>query len=193
MMGTPYIFVDLEQGTEEWLEWRRHGIGASEAPTLLGENSWKTPDQLFEERCGSHKARPTTKSMALGSALEPEARRAFEIEVGEAMSPVCVQSVEFDWMRASLDGMGWDGLRVVEIKCGSRVYQEAACLRRVPGHYVGQLQHILAVTGLPEIDFWSYWPDQRPVHLRVPRDDAYIKRLIAAERAFWTRIADRRG
>lgn len=188
-----YVFVDLEQGSEEWLEWRRHGIGASDAPTIMGENPWKTAEEALELRLGVEKRLPATKSMALGTALEPEARRAFEIEIGEAMTPVCVQSVEFDWMRASLDGMAWDESRIVEIKCGARVYQEMVMYRRVPRQYVAQLQHIMAVTGLPEIDFWSYWPNRRPVHIRVARDGPYIRRLIAVEKAFWAQIMDRKG
>ncbi len=189
----PYILVDLEQGSEAWHEWRRHGIGASEAPTIMSENPWKTADELLEMRRGLQKRKPATKSMALGSALEPEARRAFEIEIGEAMSPICVQSVKFEWMRASLDGMAWDESRVVEIKCGARVYQETAMFRRVPRQYFAQLQHILAVTGLGEIDFWSFWPECCPVHLRVPRNEQYIRRLIAIEELFWGKIVQEKS
>lgn len=193
MTPAPYTFVDLEQGSEAWLDWRRHGIGASDAPTILGENPWNSAEQFLEARRGVRKHAPASKSMAMGTALEPEARRAFELFVGEAMSPVCVQSVEFAWMRASLDGMAWDESRVVEIKCGAGVYRETALFRRVPRQYVGQLQHILAVTGLPEIDFWCYWPEQPPVHLRVVRDEMYIRRLRAAEEIFWNRVNEPRG
>jgi putative phage-type endonuclease len=191
MDRSPYVVVDLEQGSDAWHEWRRQGIGASEAPTILGENPWRTAEQFFEVRCGLLKRKPATKSMALGTALEPQARRAFEIAVGEAFVPICVESVKFPWMHASLDGMSWDDKRVVEIKCGSRIYRESAMFRRVPRQCVGQLQHILAVTGLPEIDFWSYWPKCKPVHLRVARDEAYIRRLIETEQSIWTRIREK--
>ena len=30
--------------------------------------------------------------------------------------------------------------------------------RSAPDYYYGQLQHILAVTGLDSLDFWCYWP-----------------------------------
>jgi len=32
--------VDLEQGTPQWLAWRRAGIGASEAPVIMGLSPW---------------------------------------------------------------------------------------------------------------------------------------------------------
>src|SRR5581483_972237 len=36
-----YTIVDLRQGTQEWLGWRNQGIGASDAPIIMGENPWK--------------------------------------------------------------------------------------------------------------------------------------------------------
>jgi hypothetical protein len=49
----------------------------------------------------------------------------------------------------------------------------------------------MAVTGLAEMDFWAYWPNQKPVHLRVARDELYIQRLIATEREIWIQIEER--
>ena len=67
-------------------------------------------------------------------------------------------------------------------------------LGKVPGYYRGQLQHILAVTGLPAIDFWCYWPATGgPVLITERRDDAYIARLIEAEARFWQLVLAARG
>jgi len=33
----PYIEIDLAQGSSEWLAWRNQGIGASDAPKIIGE------------------------------------------------------------------------------------------------------------------------------------------------------------
>ena len=189
MNAKPYRIIDLDQGSDEWHAWRRQGIGASEAPTLMGENPWSSPDRWFESRSGAVKRQAPSKSMALGTSLEPEARRAYEIFIGEAMSPLCVERIDIPWLHASLDGMGWDEARAVEIKCGARVYRETAMFRRVPKHYRAQLQHIMAVTGLPEMDFWAYWPNQRPVHLHVVRDERYIERLVETEQAAWERLS----
>jgi hypothetical protein len=51
--------------------------------------------------------------------------------------------------------------------------------RRVPRYYVGQLQHILAVTGLRDIDFWCYLPGLQEVHLRQLREE---------EEMFWEEV-----
>ncbi len=121
------------------------------------------------------------------------ARRAYAQHIDDVVAPVCVQNIERPWLRASLDGMTWDGSRIVEIKCGRHVYRETAMFRSVPRQYVGQVQHIMAVTGVAQIDFWCYWPGCVPVLITGERDALYIRRLIAAEELIWARLNDARG
>lgn len=192
-MSVPYFFVDLEQGSSEWHAWRRLGIGASEAPALLSESPWKTRAELLSEKCAPSRPPRTSPAMAFGTATEPEARAAYERSLGLAVLPVCVQSTERDWLRASLDGLSADGQRVVEIKCGRSAHAYTTRRGRPPRYYMGQLQHILAVTGLDAIDFWCYLPGEPSVHLRVGRDEAYINRLLAEEQSFWSEVLENRA
>ncbi len=190
---TAYTIVDLEQGTDAWLQWRSQGIGASDAPAIMGENPWKSPARLLQEKCGETRNFSPNAAMTRGMELEPEARKCYEHQVGVPVAPACLQSARFDWLRASVDGLAVDGSAVVEIKCGESVYSKSAASRQVPGYYFGQLQHILAVTNLQAIDFWCYLPDRPTVHLCVARDDAYIKRLLDIEQAFWQQITAQRA
>ena len=183
----PYLVMDIEQGTEEWHEWRHQGIGASDAPTVMGENRWKSRQQLLYEK-RKRIREPTNEAMRRGAALEPEARSRYQQVTGTTVRPACLQSTEFDWLRASVDGISNDGSSVVEIKCGVKAYERTASSRQVPIYYVGQLQHILAVTGLSEISFWCYLPRRSPVHLLVKRDKLYIDRLLRIEEQFWKEL-----
>ena len=188
----PYSVISLDQGTEAWHHWRSQGLGASDAPTIMGENPWKSRDELLHEKV--HDVRtPTNAAMARGTALEPEARRSYEMRTGRTVRPVCLQSTTHEWLLASIDGLADDHSSVVEIKCGESVYRRSSTSKRVPDYYVGQLQHILAVTGLREIDFWCYLPDLPAVHLRVARDERYIQRLLVEEEKFWAEIRRGRG
>ncbi len=45
-----YLLLDLTQRSDEWLKWRDNGIGASDAPTIMGETRWKPPDSLLREK-----------------------------------------------------------------------------------------------------------------------------------------------
>ena len=187
-----YTFIEYEQGTTTWLKWRSQGIGASDAPTIMGENPWKSAAKLLEEKCGDRNT-DSNEAMARGSALEPLARSLFESKIGMQMAPACLQSISPDWLRASVDGISTDATRVVEIKCGESVYRKTSQSRKVPNYYFGQLQHILAITNLESIDFWCYLPNRPEIHLVVPRDEKYIGRLLEAERSFWAQIVERRS
>jgi len=188
-----YICVDFEQGTAEWLEWRDSGIGGSDAPTIMGENPWKDASLLLSEKLGDVEPFSGNAATRRGTQLEPEARELYEQIKNISVEPICLQSTKYPWMLASLDGMSSDRSTVVEIKCGEGVYQKTASTRKVPQYYMGQLQHILAVTGLPSIDFFCYLPSRDPICLTVERDDAYISRLIVAEEAFWRQVLEGRA
>ena len=186
-----YTIVNLQQGDKEWLEWRSQGIGASDAPTIMGENPWRSATTLLQEKCGGKTYSPNA-AMARGTALEPEARKRYEAQVGIHVVPACLQSVKYEWLRASVDGLAINGSAVVEIKCGESVYRKTSASRAVPDYYYGQLQHILAITNLQSIDFYCYLPDRPEVHLRIARDDSYIKRLLDTEYLFWQKIIKNR-
>ena len=191
-MNNAYDVIDLQQGTAEWHEWRSHGIGGSDAPAIMGENPWKNATQLLLEKLGTGHKTVTNAAMARGTALEPEARKQYETVRNIRVAPACLQSTAHEWLRASVDGLAADGSVVVEIKCGESTYRKTAGSRQVPDYYVGQLQHILAVTGLPHIDFFCWLPKLPEIHLRIERDDRYIARLVVAEQAFWRLIRQKR-
>jgi len=185
--------VAFDQGTAAWHDWRKQGIGASDAPTIMGENPFSTLGGLLEQKLAAVRTNFETPSMALGVKLEPEARHAYCLHVGADVEPACVQSTQHTWMRASLDGLSADGERVVEIKCGRAAYWRTAKTQRPPSYYMGQLQHILAVTGLPTIDFVCHFPMKTPIFLTVERDEVYIEKLIRAEEKFWSLVLELRA
>jgi len=180
--------VTLEQGTEAWREWRHKGIGASDASTIMGENRFKSAGELLKEKRGPALDFGQNAAMARGTELEPEARRRYIAKTGRDVRPACLQSARYDWLRASLDGLAINYDAVVEIKCGQSAYRTAAQTRAVPVYYYGQMQHILAVTGLESLDFFCYWPGCPELLIPVPRNAAYIERLLIKELEFWSHI-----
>jgi putative phage-type endonuclease len=146
-----FDIVDLEQGSDEWRLWRRGGIGASDAPTIMGENRWKSADDLQFERMNPNSAENLNSAMARGTRLEPVARARYVTQTKIAVQPLCIQSKERPWMRCSLDGISIKDRRIVEIKCGKSSYRHTARNRSPPTYYYGQLQHILSVTGYETI------------------------------------------
>ncbi len=181
--------IDLEQGTEEWLAWRHSGIGASEASTIMGDNRFQSPSELFYQK--KHKIdTETNEKMRLGTSLEPDARGLYIEETGMSVEPRCLQSKEHSWIIASMDGITNDFGHIVEIKCGKSAYWQAR-KGNVPSYYYGQLQHQLMITGLDFVDYWCYWPGYEGVLQTVTRDEPYIRRLFQAEKKFIEKLNER--
>lgn len=185
-MSRPYHILALVERTEAWWQWRRTGIGSSDAASILGFKPAKTVERLWRDKLQlvSDDRRSFAREQA--ARLERTARAAYVQALGP-VAPVCVQSTDRPWQRASLDGLSADGERVVEIKCGLAAFERASARRRPPPHHFAQLQHILSVTGLPAIDYWCYVPSRTPLWLEVHRDEPFIQRLLLAEEAFWAR------
>jgi len=179
-----FSLIHLEQGTEDWHAWRRKGIGASDAPTIMGENPWKKRNELMSEKRTGHIV-PQTHVMRRGHRLEPEARKEYETALRRQVTPQCLQSVKHAWLLASVDGISADHSTVVEIKCGKGAYSYSRSKGKAPQYYYAQLQHILAVTNLDVIDYWSYQPKCPSIHIVVERDLAYIERMLHEEFEFW--------
>jgi putative phage-type endonuclease len=178
----------LQQNTPEWLRWRLEGIGSSDAPVIMGEAAFKTRRLLWAIKTGRARGFAGNAASRRGHALEQAARSAYERELGIQMEPLCLVHERWEWMRASLDGLSFDGSTVLEIKCPLSVRDHNAAQQgRVPSHYYGQLQHQLEVSGAAEAHYWSF--DGRVGRLvRVRPDRDYMKRLVDEEGEFWRRV-----
>ena len=183
-----FRIIEIDQGSAEWLEWRRSGIGASDAPTIMRQNPWKTVEQLRHEKQNPKFENRANAAMQRGTLLEPSARRDYCSRYNIDMQPSCIESVTIPWMKGSLDGINIDKNRVIEIKCGQSSFKYTRRTNSVPDYYYGQLQHILSITGYESIDYWSYLPLTSPILINVARDERYIETLIDSEEAFWNSI-----
>ncbi|MBK6357121.1 MAG: YqaJ viral recombinase family protein [Betaproteobacteria bacterium] len=138
--------VKLVQGSLEWHEHRAKYRNASETAIVMGESPWQTPFQLWELRTG-RRQQAVNAAMARGTALEPQARSAYEALTGHVMQPLVL--VEGDYS-ASLDGLTFEGDLLVEIKCpykgrDSMLWKQVAT-GEIPAHYRWQLEHQFMVS-----------------------------------------------
>jgi putative phage-type endonuclease len=188
-MPPPYQIIPLVEHTPAWWEWRRGGVGSADAAVILSQNRDDSVERLLREKQQPRRDSARNFEQQRSGARERQARAQYSRATGIAVHPTCVQNLARPWQRASLDGLSADGTRAVEIKCGKATYAAASARRRPAREHYPQLQHILAVTGLPVIDYWCYCLPHSPLRLEVARDETYIERLLAAEEAFWKRFA----
>lgn len=193
----------MDQRTNNWLEWRKLGIGGSDAPIIMGASPWKTPLGLFEEKISKEiKEQVSNFAQERGNYLEPIARAKYELEVGFEMPPATCQHYQFDYLRASMDG--WnpkappfgtfdrEHKRGFEVKYVGKEDHENALKGIVPEKYIWQLVHQFIVTGADVIDYYSYFcpkgtksQDGIGVRIEVFPDPALIAKYVPMAHKFW--------
>ena len=178
----------MKQNTQEWLEFRKTKIGASDAPVILGMSPWKTPLQLWEEKLGIRPMQEINEAMQRGHNLEPIAREAYINHTGNYCVPEVVTHAEYDWMIASLDGIAFDRSIIIEIKCPGKNDHHTASLGKVPEKYYAQLQHQLAVIGLDRLHYFSFRSEDDFYLIEIERDEKFINELISKEKDFWDKL-----
>lgn len=143
--------VNFEQGSDEWLEWRKGGVTSTDAVVILDRSPYKTIWRLWAEKSGF--ATPVDISMnplvRRGNQLEPIAREKFSKYLGEKLTPACVELESDPRYRASLDGITGNG-RPAELKCPSeKTWLDVLANKKESEAYklyVYQVQHALMVT-----------------------------------------------
>ncbi len=182
------IKVELQQGTQIWLDWRDGGIGGSEAAAVMGSSPYVDVIELFQRKMHMLPDLIPNEAMERGHRLEPEARLLFELETGLKMPPACYIHPEYDFIRSSLDGISVDENIILEIKCPGLTTHREALNGKIKPYYYTQIQHQLLTTGAKFAYYYSYtdMPDiETSVLMEVQRDEPYITRLIERESDFW--------
>lgn len=175
--------IELDQGTQPWLDWRRTKRMASETPTVTRRSPYQTWTGLREIKRGA--TTPQTSAMAHGHAHEHDARLWAAAETGLLFVPVCVEEGEYG---ASLDGI--DGNAIVEIKAPFKGKESDTWKLAEKGlirpDYDDQVQTQLMVSGAEVCYFTVYDAATRRGILleRRPDVDAW-KRLDAQWDEFW--------
>lgn len=188
------IHKDIIQGSPEWLAIRKGHPTASRfddilTPTgALSKSSMAYIRELIAECfCPDFQEWVGNKYTDRGQAMEPESREAFAKHTGLTIEQVgfvladdrvCGCSPDSFIMR---EGRPVAGL---EMKNPAPKAHVGYVLDGVlPPIYTQQVHGSMAITGLSEWHFWSYFPGMRPFHF-IARRDNYTEKIEAALKDF---------
>ncbi len=174
----------LVQQSEEWLNFRKSKIGASDAPIIMGVSPWKTAHELWMEKMSCENTVISNSSMERGIELEPIARDLFENLLSVKVEPRVKIHPKYEWMIASLDGIDDDQKIMVEIKCPNKRDHKLAEEGKIPDKYYPQLQHQLEVCQL-DMGYYFSFNGKNTALVKIYRNDEYIKLLIREELKFY--------
>ncbi len=149
------VEIALEQGSQEWKNWRRTLWMASDAKVAMGYflrgNSTKQQRLLIDNRKGliTERTLSTVEDRLFkeGHRMEPEIRAAWNKSLNTKFYPTCYQRQEFG---ASLDGIDLSSNLWLEVKTtrdsNSTAFllasqKNVATKQRIPNAYWSQLVH----------------------------------------------------
>jgi putative phage-type endonuclease len=179
--------INVEQGSQEWLSWRKTTITATDCPSIMGSSPWSTEYKCWQRKLSLVEEETSNDAMERGKRLEPEARVQFIQQYGIEMFPKVVESSEFEFLGASLDGISHFGDYILEIKCGGSKLHNMALHGIIPEYYLHQIQHQLIVTKAEKAFYYSYNGNDG-ICIEVLPDPTFFDKYMPKARAFWRAV-----
>ena len=140
--------INLEQGSGEWLEFRKNGIGASEIASIAGvKGAFQKRIDTLAEKLGARRELSDyeRRIFADGHAWELAVRDAINAE-GFNFAPAVVVSEGNERFFASLDGLDASRELILEIKSVTTESKFNLYRNEIPAHYHAQVQWQLMCT-----------------------------------------------
>jgi putative phage-type endonuclease len=179
---------------EKWLEWRRMGIGGSDASIICGINKYKSGIELWMEKLGLSEAQPAGEAAYWGTIMEPLIRDEFTKQTGleVRLEKFMLQNEKYPFMLANVDGIiecPEYGACIFEAKTAN-VFKTTEWDDRIPDEYLLQIQHYMAVTGYKATYIAVLIGGNQFKWELVLRDEEIIKMLIKLEQDFWQHVTN---
>ncbi len=196
---TPAVIVDTTGLTEaEWLEYRRTGIGGSDASAVLGVSPFTTCRDLYYDKLRIVSAiddEDNWVQKAVGHLLEDLVAQIFHIRTGyriyqikkmfrHPLYPFMIADVDFfvelpDGTTAILE------IKTTNYNAKNKWWDNKKKI--IPLNYELQGRHYMAVMNLDRVYYCClYGNSEEEVIIRhIDRDLAYESELIALEENFW--------
>ena len=195
----PKVLVSTENLTEqEWLAYRRQGIGGSDVAAILGISPFRTARDLYDDKLNIASAVDDTGNwvaLEMGHLLEPLVAQIFtkktRLEVFQIKK--MFQHPQYPFMLADVDyfvRLPNGKIALLEIKTTNYNAKDhwwkddEEC---VPVYYETQGRHYMAVMDIDEIFYCClYGNNEDEVIIRhLYRDREYEQEMIYLEREFW--------
>lgn len=176
----------------EWLEWRKKGIGGSDASVVCGISRYKSPVELWLDKTDQIQSAEAGEAAYWGTILESVVRTEFSKRTGIEVQCInqLLQSEEHPCMLANLDGICEHpeyGTCIFEAKTAS-AYKSGEWDDAIPDEYQLQIQHYLAVTGYKGAYIAVLIGGNAFRWKFIERDEELISMLIDLEENFWYHV-----
>jgi len=183
--------INLEQGSTQWLNWRKSKVTASKIGAIMGTSPYQTPNDVYEEMIGDSLGQPPNFAMQRGLALEPIARqivsKTFELD----LQPLVVEHDEISYLAASLDGFDKRQEIVWENKAPGKQEHSETETKGIPSKYFFQCHMQLFITGAKKLLYTTINDNHEIKHTWLLPDLAVSAKIQKAALDFYTNLQNR--
>jgi len=197
--GGPRVLVETASlSEEEWLAYRRKGIGGSDVAALLGISPWRTARDLYFDKLNIvavENNEDNWVSLEMGHLLEPLVAKIFQHRTGYEVYQVkkMFQHPQYPWMLADVDyfvKLPDGSTAILEIKTTNYNAKDNWWLdgeETVPVYYESQGRHYMAVMDVDRCFFCCLYGnnEDETIIREIRRDAAYEDEMIFLEQNFW--------
>ena len=181
----------FEQRSPEWFNQRENAITASDLPTVLGENAYKTQWSLMVDKCNAN-PKPFIGNAATqwGNHYEDIAvERYSERYSKNVLSFGLLLHRDHSWLGGSPDGITTDGI-LLEVKCPIK---RKIVMGEVPHHYLSQVLLNLEICDLELAHFIEFVPGNSDNDfvmnvVEVKRDREWFAKSLPTIKTFWDSV-----
>ncbi|EAI1538911.1 YqaJ viral recombinase family protein [Campylobacter coli] len=146
--------IDLEQGSAEWLNFRKGKITASIVASCIGEKGAFLSKEKAKELIQGVYEPYVSEAMKKGREYEELIRAKMEFIIGKDITPIVIQSLENELFMASLDGID-NEKTIYEFKysTNNEEYEQVLKFKKPSPKYYAQVQFQLFVGGFEKCVF----------------------------------------
>lgn len=195
----PFVVVDTaDLPREDWLNYRRRGIGGSDVAAILGISPFRTARDIYYDKIGVAAVEPDESNwvqLEVGHLLEDLVAKIFQKKTGYRVFQIkkMFHHPQYPFMLADVDYFAElpDGtIALLEIKTTNYNAKDNWFLdgrKTVPVYYEMQGRHYMAVTDIDRVFFCCLYgnTEDEVIICEVKRDMDYETEMIFLEQEFW--------
>ncbi|ROR28501.1 putative phage-type endonuclease [Mobilisporobacter senegalensis] len=179
---------------EEWLKYRKLGLGGSDAGAICGLNPYSSPMSVYFDKIGDEIILIDNEAMKQGRDLEDYVAKRFieatGLKVRRANS--IFMHEQYPHLLANVDRMLVGENIGLECKTASPYSAGKWKDGEVPAHYLAQCYHYMAVMNADAWYIAVVILGQDFKYVKIERDEEIINNLIKIETDFWNNNVCRR-
>ncbi len=177
----------LDLPREEWLKFRRSGIGGSDAATVCGLNPYSSLIHLWADKTGRLEDKPDNEAMRVGRDLEEYVARRFCEATGKKVRRrnAMFQHDTYDFILADIDREVVGENAGLECKTTNAFSKSDFENGEIPLYYAVQCRHYMNVMGYDKMYLAVLVLGKAFYWFEIPYDKSEGEALLKLEINFW--------